>query len=804
MPDIQYAAAPALAHLAGLRIWCNWMYAADAEGEKPRKIPYSGCWSRAARSNDPSTWVTLAEARMAAAQLLPGMVGGVGVFLGPLPDGGGWLMGIDYDACVGPEGLEAWALGGLAACSTYCEISPSGVGLKQFALLEDEAAVRRVFGLTPAGDGSHSKSFKLPDRVDHKLGFEICLSSRFFSVTGDDLYGDARGLARFGAAEAERLMADGVTRLMGSRPSVAPLPASRTEERVGAATYNGALAERLASIAELRPKLKRLLSGDTSDLEDNSRSTVAFNVSRELLDAGWSEPDREAVLRGHPATAEWTADKGDAAGGRELRRALARPEGTVAEIGALPAEPGMSSADPPPWKRSAAETRFAPATPAAVDGGNGPWTDRLQIGPNKRPYGNLANARLVLTECEDWKGVVALNRFSGRVTLMRRPPSARDDESDAVSYPRDLRDPDVYGIAAWLQNCGIQIGSAVVHEAAVLVAQDNGFDPVVEWLDGLRWDGTWRIDAFLRDTVGAEDSAYVRAVSAKSLIAAVARAYRPGCKVDTMTILEGEQGIGKSSLLRALFGDEYFSDHLPDIHSKDAQENLQGLWCLEHAEFDKLRRAEISRAKAFITTQVDRFRPSYGRTTENVKRRCVFWGTINPGATGYLEDETGNRRYWPVRCADARIDVERVRAVREQLWAEAVARFKAGENWWLEGDEEKEQAVQADERFSEDSWQQNVEHFLAPLTRATLAEIMQNGIGLPKDRCERKAEVRVGRIMTRMGWKRVRPREGGERTRYYVRPGFEEADHDVVVPFPTVGAPKVPVGTLGAIKGAAD
>ena len=212
------------------------------------------------------------------------------------------------------------------------------------------------------------------------------------------------------------------------------------------------------------------------------------------------------------------------------------------------------------------------------------------------------------------------------------------------------------------------------------VAREITVHPVRDHLGALAWDGVPRIETWACRYLGAEDTAFNRSVGALWLISAVARIFRPGVKADHMLVLEGPQGARKSTALKILAGEDWFTDELPDLGSKDAAMHMQGVWIIEIAELDAIGKAEVSRIKAFLTRTTDRFRPPYGRYTIEVPRQCVFAGTVNPDT--YLRDETGNRRFWPVRCGT--IDIDALARDRDQLWAEAVARFRAGAIWWLE------------------------------------------------------------------------------------------------------------------------
>ena len=223
-----------------------------------------------------------------------------------------------------------------------------------------------------------------------------------------------------------------------------------------------------------------------------------------------------------------------------------------------------------------------------------------------------------------------------------------------------------------------------------------------------------RIETWACRYLGAEDTAFNRSVGALWLISAVARIFRPGVKADHMLVLEGPQGARKSTALKILAGEDWFTDELPDLGSKDAAMHMQGVWIIEIAELDAIGKAEVSRIKAFLTRTTDRFRPPYGRYTIEVPRQCVFAGTVNPDT--YLRDETGNRRFWPVRCGT--IDIDALARDRDQLWAEAVARFRAGAIWWLDTPELIAAATaEQEKRYQADAWDDLIANWITHETR---------------------------------------------------------------------------------------
>ena len=284
--------------------------------------------------------------------------------------------------------------------------------------------------------------------------------------------------------------------------------------------------------------------------------------------------------------------------------------------------------------------------------------------------------------------------------------------------PRPWRDADDVRAAEWLQRRELNVTPLVVSRSVIAVAREVTVHPVRDYLNALVWDGTPRLEDWTCRYLGAPDTAFAKSVGALWMISAVARIFQPGVKADHMLILEGPQGGRKSTALKILAGEDWFTDELPDLGSKDAAMHMQGVWIIEIAELDAIGRAEVSRIKAFLTRTTDRYRPPYGRYTVEVPRQCVFAGTVNPDT--YLRDETGNRRFWPVRCGT--IDIAALARDRDQLWAEAVARFRAGAIWWLDTPELlAEAAAEQDKRYQADAWDDLISHWLTHETR-TVAE----------------------------------------------------------------------------------
>ena len=300
-------------------------------------------------------------------------------------------------------------------------------------------------------------------------------------------------------------------------------------------------------------------------------------------------------------------------------------------------------------------------------------------------------------------------------------------------------------------------------------------------------------NSWLITYLGAEDTPLIRAIGSRWMISAVARIMQPGAKVDHMLILEGPQGAKKSSALKTLAGAEWFTDELAEIGSKDAAQQMRGIWIIEIAELDAISRAEVSRIKAFLTRTTDRYRPPYERYVVEVPRQCVFAGSVNPDT--YLRDETGNRRFWPVRCGS--IDIDALGHDRDQLWAEAVARYREGAIWWFDEPELIALAkTEQDQRYHVDAWDARIDRWLvyerrrvnhgygnyddwrdeeverpSPLTDVSVGEILEGALGIEPARWTKADQMRVGAYLKTGEWERYQARKGQFREWRYRRPG---------------------------------
>ena len=292
---------------------------------------------------------------------------------------------------------------------------------------------------------------------------------------------------------------------------------------------------------------------------------------------------------------------------------------------------------------------------------------------NGGPVPNMTNIKRVLCSEEGWRGTFAKSLFDDAVWLRR--PDTRQLTDDDVLKVMEVMQSDLFP----------SIGVETVRHGVQAAAAGNTFHPVREYLESLQWDGVGRAMTLFTAyfPCASEDPQYLRAVGEKFLIGAVARVMQPGCKVDTMPVIAGNQGQKKSSGLAALVGDQWYGNDMPDMTQKDAKEWLRGKWMAEVGELSAMRGKDIEHVKNFLSTTSDSYRKSYGHVTQTYPRQTVFAGTVN--GNEYLSDETGNRRFWPLQMIEgAFVDVEGLARDRGQLWAEALHMYRSGTAWWFD------------------------------------------------------------------------------------------------------------------------
>ncbi len=463
---------------------------------------------------------------------------------------------------------------------------------------------------------------------------------------------------------------------------------------------------------------------------DRSRSAKAMQVAARVKREGGDFTAFVEALEADPDTAAWKAEKGEANGRRELHRAWGRCGGGEAD-----------AAEPPEWHRY------------------------LQRNQDREPRGNLANAMTALSNAPEWRARIGYDE-------MQRAAVIRDGAALA-----NLEDVHVSRIHLWMQRAGLPtMPKDTAHQAVDLRARDRAFHPVLHYLRGLRWDGNRRLDSWLHTYLGAESEwgerrEYVRGIGRMFLIAMVARVFEPGCKADYMLVLEGPQGSRKSTACRIL-GGEWFSDNLPDLEHDAVRlaQHIRGKWLIEIAEMSAMNRADTNNLKAFITKPEEVFTPKYARREVREPRQCLFIGTTNKEA--YLRDETGGRRFWPVKVG--LVDTEALARDRDQLFAEAVAAFLAREAWWPDDQFERQHiAPQQEARFEADAWEAAIGPWLEAKARVTVLDVARGALTMETPRLGTAEQRRITAILERLGW--VRLGKGPQGVRYWAAGGSNHA-----------------------------
>jgi hypothetical protein len=384
------------------------------------------------------------------------------------------------------------------------------------------------------------------------------------------------------------------------------------------------------------------------------------------------------------------------------------------------------------------------------------WQVLCDCKKNGELLSNLANLLIGLRVA--MPGVFAYDQMECAPMLMRRMI-----DSETSFEPRPVTDVDVGLVQERFQKLGLrQITKDITHQAVDIVAQECRFHPVRDYLESLEWDRTSRISNLFPNYFGADDTDYTKVVGSMFLIGMVARIFEPGCKLDHLPVIEGPQGILKSTACRIL-GCKWFSDNLPDITAgKDAAQHIRGKWLLEIPEMHALNRAEATQLKSFISRQVERYRPSYGRKEVHEPRQCAFAGTTNHDT--YLRDETGGRRFWPIKAG--RVNIAALERDRDQLFAEALARYREGAHWWPDKDFERTAIMpQQEARYeADDAWEALIDGWLrgpeqAKFGKVAIGGIARNVLGFEKSRIGTADQRRIAKILTSLGWQRL-PKDG--------------------------------------------
>lgn len=394
------------------------------------------------------------------------------------------------------------------------------------------------------------------------------------------------------------------------------------------------------------------------------------------------------------------------------------------------------------------------------------WELKLSINEKTGKYSStFNNLVLVLRNHELLKGKIYYDSFKNEVRHHDIPFL----NSKISNY---WEDSDTLSVRMFLNRFGFDMTTKNIHEGVMFIAHENKCNPAKDYFESLKWDNVPRLDKVLSTYYRAEDTEYTRIVGAKTLCAAVARVLNPGIKFDTILILEGPQGYMKSMGIEVLAGTEFFTDSLRNITDKDTVMAMQGSIFSEIAELHSFKKAEINSLKEFLARKVDKMRPPYGRSVHYYPRQGVFIGTTNDCT--YLQDETGARRFWPVKVT-GKVDIVGLKRDRDQLWAEAVSRYMFGETLYIEEDRHLKLAEEEQEtRRVVDQWEEEIKEYLVGKTRVQTRQIWEDVFTETMKNFSRGDQLRISKCLRSLGYENGTYREDGEVVRGYTKMEKEE------------------------------
>lgn len=387
----------------------------------------------------------------------------------------------------------------------------------------------------------------------------------------------------------------------------------------------------------------------------------------------------------------------------------------------------------------------------------------LDLDPKGVPHANVFNFIGILSRHPRLKNRVWFDEFHNRIfqTLLQ-------EEAEELTDRVDIE------LTAWLQGA-LRIPKAskfTVRDAITGVAMQNVRNEPVDWLNTIPWDGTERLPTMLSDGWGATDSEYIRSIGRCFVTGMVARIYQPGCQLDYLPVFESHQGLGKSKALRAL-GGKYHTEMHEEVGSKDFYQGLSGKMIVEFAEMHTLTgtKRDVRRIKGILSNPVDRYRESYGFRSADHRRRNVFVATCNP--EDWNHDETGARRFWPVDVGD--INIEYIQANREQLFAEGLHRYRAGQSWW--DFDEAAALIEQNSRRTEDPWAEKIYAFAINNLFVRVDELLESVLGLPVHHRDMAAARRAGQILRGLGYVKRNVLRGGRQEKVWTLPvqGVDQA-----------------------------
>lgn len=768
--------------LAARPQWLMWRYEPpEKPTSKPRKMPYyaSGKKRTGGQGSAPdrSALVTYEVAATAAAKR-----GFDGVGFAFLPGDG--LVGIDLDGMIDSDSGEIAPRCAeiIQACASYTEWSPSGKGVH----------------IICTADGISQDDVTLKS---NKIGVEVFSGRQYFTFTGRPWPGSTPALHPLAAGVLRRLHAT-IRQARGPGLPGAEPPSSSPPPPPHAGEPRGSLVEK----AVLAEEALQFLDPDDYPLWID----MGMACKEGLGSAGYIVWDTWSARSPKYAGAADTASRWKSFDPKKITLGslfgLAEAAGWVSpwakarEKKARPRKPPLPPSSPPVETAGSSSQVEKPEVPAPAPAGKDSYPSKAPAGGGGADAGGggappgpppdddwpqelirkkgdlspcLANAELILSHMREWQGAIGYDEFAER-TVFRTPLPFDRDGSKSGEWSDYL---DTMA-TIWLQRAWhVEFSTTTVGKAVEAVARSNRFHPVHDALLALPpWDGIRRNSEWLSDYLSVERTEYTALVGAFFLRGMIQRVMEPGCKFDYCLVLEGEQGRGKSTVARILAW-HWFCDTDLDLSNKDALLALPGHWVYEIAELGSLMKAEERKQKSFLSRQEDEYRPPYGQRLIKVPRQVVFIGTTNEEE--YLKDATGGRRFWPVMCGNE-FNLDGLREALPQMFAEALADYRAGERSWPTPEEQlrlfsPEQAKRGMQEPFEEILRTWVDSRTAPFT---MAEAATDGLGLTADKLTPAVVTRIGIALKKLGCGRKENRlaaDPGER-RLYLNAAMKRLD----------------------------
>ena len=561
---------------------------------------------------------------------------------------------------------------------------------------------------SPSGNGVHAIGYGEAFRSigSNATGIEAYSGGRYFTMTGDALGGDIEDLSGFVNGTLWPLR-------QAEHPKAAPKAKDSTT------------APDAVTIADLRSALFHLRSDERDIWVRMGMALKGLGDIGRGLWLDWSA----------------TSEKFDPADAARVWDSFKSDGITFKSVFAEAQQSGWTNPRSNVVKITHAK-KEADTEPKVVREPRGDWSDRLIVkmrdDGTSKILCRVHNLILILENSPDWKGRIELNEFSGRISVDR---ADIDDVGPIVVKAEMERE--------WIPE---KVPTGDILDAMSVVASRCTYHPVREYLQGLKWDGVERISHFFEDFCGCPRDEYHMAVAQSLFVSAAARILKPGCKVDTMVILESAQGMGKTKLWMSLFG-EWCVEVTASLSDKDFYAGLRGVWAADFSELDAFSRAETTQIKRIMTSQSDSYRPHYGRSVQTFPRQCIFVGGTN--RDDWNSDPTGARRFFPIKVAQ-RINTDAVAEIRDQLWGEAVQLFERGATWWDVPDAQARQ----DATYHGDPWEDPIAAYLLGRSNVTVTDVLGSCLGIETGRQTRGDQMRVASVLKRIGWTRKRIKTG--------------------------------------------